>query len=88
MDTPNICLIPAHYLEEQLPELYASREKASAYRAARQIPSAQNQDEAAGCKSLPRFYLSAWLTGGELQVHIGVGCDHCGMCPILGKQYK
>ncbi|KAF3660743.1 hypothetical protein FXO38_12056 [Capsicum annuum] len=20
--------------------------------------------------------------------HIGVGCDHCGMCPIVGKQYK
>ncbi|KAF3676626.1 hypothetical protein FXO37_05225 [Capsicum annuum] len=55
---PNICLILAHYLEEQFPELYASREKASAYRAARQIPSAQNQDEAAGYKSLPRFDLS------------------------------
>ncbi|PHT92452.1 hypothetical protein T459_00334 [Capsicum annuum] len=39
---PNICLILAHYLEEQFPELYASREKASAYRAACQIPSAQN----------------------------------------------
>ncbi|PHU21344.1 hypothetical protein BC332_06451 [Capsicum chinense] len=85
---PNICLILAHYLEEQFPELYASREKASAYRAARQMPSAQNQDEAAGCKSLPRFDLSAWLTGGGPQVHIGVGCDHCGMCPIVGERYK
>ncbi|KAF3636816.1 hypothetical protein FXO38_23994 [Capsicum annuum] len=61
---PNICLILAHYLEEQFPKLYASREKASSYRAARQIPSAQNQDEAAGYKSLPRFDLSTWLTGG------------------------
>ncbi|KAF3665593.1 hypothetical protein FXO38_07500 [Capsicum annuum] len=85
---PNICLILAQYLEEQFHELYASREKASAYRAARQIPSAQNQDEAAGCKSLPRFDLSAWLTGGGPQVHIGVGCDHCGMCPIVGERYK
>ncbi|KAF3631291.1 hypothetical protein FXO38_26729 [Capsicum annuum] len=64
---PNICLILAQYLEEQFPELYASREKASAYKAARQIPSAQNQDEVAGCKSLPRFDLSAWLTGGGPQ---------------------
>ncbi|PHU02180.1 hypothetical protein BC332_27431 [Capsicum chinense] len=39
---PNTCLILAHYLEEQFPELYASREKASTYRATSQIPSAQN----------------------------------------------
>ncbi|KAF3673125.1 Heat shock protein 82 [Capsicum annuum] len=74
---PNICLILAQYLEEQFPELYASREKASAYKAARQIPSAQNQDEFAGCKSLPRFDLSAWLTGGGPQVHIGYKCKDC-----------
>ncbi|PHT86500.1 hypothetical protein T459_08606 [Capsicum annuum] len=64
---PNICLILAYYLEEQFPELYASKEKASAYRVARQIPSAQNQDKAAGCISLPRFDLSAWLMGGRPQ---------------------
>ncbi|PHT52707.1 Heat shock protein 82 [Capsicum baccatum] len=68
---PNICLILAYYLEEQFPEFYASREKASAYRVARQIPSAQNQDKVAGCKSLPRFDISAWLMGGRPQVHIG-----------------
>ncbi|PHT60173.1 Heat shock protein 82 [Capsicum baccatum] len=85
---PNICLILAHYLEEQFPELYASSEKASAYRVTRQIPSAQNQDEAVGYKSLPRFDLSAWLTGGGPQVYIGVGYDHCGMCPIVGERYK
>ncbi|KAF3637587.1 hypothetical protein FXO37_24840 [Capsicum annuum] len=66
----------------------ASEKQASAYRAAHQIPSAQNQDEAASCKSLPRFDLSTWLTGGGPQVHIGVGCDHCGMCPIIGERYK
>ncbi|KAF3613337.1 hypothetical protein FXO37_36425 [Capsicum annuum] len=48
----------------------------------------ENQDEAAGCKSLPRFDLSAWLKGGGPQVHIRVGCDHCGMCPIVGERYK
>ncbi|PHU01030.1 hypothetical protein BC332_30817 [Capsicum chinense] len=77
---PNICLILAQYLKEQFPKLYASREKASA--------STQNQDEAVGCKSLPRFDLSAWLTGGGPQVNIGVGCDHCGMCPMVGERCK
>lgn len=38
-----------------------------------------NQDEAAGCKSLPNFDLSAWLTGGGPQIHFGVGCDYCGV---------
>ncbi|PHT33518.1 Heat shock protein 82 [Capsicum baccatum] len=35
-----------------------------------------------------KFDLFAWLTGGGLQVYIGVGCDHCVMYPIFGKWYK
>lgn len=38
-----------------------------------------NRDEAAGCKSVPGFDLSSWLTGGGPQVHFGVGCDYCGV---------
>ncbi|XP_047267486.1 endoplasmin homolog [Capsicum annuum] len=64
--------------EKQFPELYVSREKASTYRAARQIPSAQNQDKAAGYESLPRFDLSAWLTSGGPQVHIGIMPEYLG----------
>ncbi|XP_060178884.1 E3 ubiquitin-protein ligase PRT1-like [Lycium barbarum] len=85
---PNICLVLEHYLEEQFPDLYAERKRASVERPDRQIPSARDQDEAAGCKSLPRFDLSAWLTGGGPQIHFGVGCDYCGMCPIVGERYK
>lgn len=85
---PNICLVLEHYLEEQFSELYAERKRASVERPDRQIPSTRNQDEAAGCKSLPKFDLSAWLTGGGPQIHFGVGCDYCGMCPIVGERYK
>ncbi|XP_055813854.1 E3 ubiquitin-protein ligase PRT1 [Solanum dulcamara] len=85
---PNICLVLQHYLEEQFSELYAERKRASVERSDRQIPSTRNQDEAAGCKSLPKFDLSAWLTGGGPQIHFGVGCDYCGMCPIVGERYK
>ncbi|PHT60637.1 Heat shock protein 82 [Capsicum baccatum] len=85
---PNTCLILAYYLEEQFTELYASREKTSAYKAAHQIPSAQNQDKDVGYKLLPRFDLFSWLMGGGPQVHIGIGCDHCGMCPIVEEWYK
>ncbi|KAF3685241.1 hypothetical protein FXO37_00805 [Capsicum annuum] len=70
--------------EKQFPELYVSREKASTYRAARKIPSAQNQDEAAGYKSLPRFDLSAWLTSGGPQVHIG----DLGRCSLWITNYE
>ncbi|KAF3621452.1 hypothetical protein FXO38_31825 [Capsicum annuum] len=28
------------------------------------------------------------LTGGRPQVYIGVGCDHYGICPIVGERYK
>ncbi|XP_006360357.1 E3 ubiquitin-protein ligase PRT1 [Solanum tuberosum] len=85
---PNICLILEHYLEEQFPELYAERKRASVERSDCQIPSKRNRHEAAGCKSVPGFDLSAWFTGGGPQVHFGVGCDYCGMCPIVGERYK
>ncbi|TMX03578.1 hypothetical protein EJD97_015692 [Solanum chilense] len=85
---PNVCLILEHYLEEQFPKLYAERKRASVERSDCQIPSKRNRDEAAGCKSVPGFDLSTWLTGGGPQVHFGVGCDYCGMCPIVGERYK
>ncbi|KAL3359964.1 hypothetical protein AABB24_016462 [Solanum stoloniferum] len=85
---PNICLILEHYLEEQFPELYAERKRASMERSDCQIPSKRNRHEAAGCKSVPGFDLSAWLTSGGPQVHSEAGCDYCGMCPIVGERYK
>ncbi|KAF3615505.1 Receptor like protein 27 [Capsicum annuum] len=69
-------------------EIFAFWEKTSAYKTAHQIPSAQNQDKDAGYKLLPRFDLFSWLMGGRPQVHIGIGCDHCGMCPIVEEWYK
>ncbi|WMV48243.1 hypothetical protein MTR67_041628 [Solanum verrucosum] len=154
---PSICLILEHYLEEQFPELYAERKRASMERSDCQIPSKRcalcyngdspsqrfivisvakefcdgvwwreillllvvlvfleirtvrhialiqlslafyhkiisgmtgNRHEAAGCKSVPGFDLSAWLTSGGPQVHSEAGCDYCGMCPIVGERYK
>ncbi|XP_009629471.1 E3 ubiquitin-protein ligase PRT1 [Nicotiana tomentosiformis] len=85
---PNVCLVLEHFLEEQFPKLYAERKSASVDRSNRQIPATRDQDEAASCKSLPKFDLSTWLTGGGPQVHFGVGCDYCGMYPIVGERYK
>lgn len=85
---PHICLVLEHFLEEHFSELYAERKRASVKRSDHQIPSTRNQDEAAGCKSLPKFDLSAWLTGGGPHIHFEVGCDYCGMCPIVGERYK
>ncbi|CAN4090915.1 unnamed protein product [Withania somnifera] len=85
---PNICLVLEHYLEEQFRELYAERKKASVVRSDLQVPFARNQDEAAGCESLPRYDLAQWFSGGGPHVHFGIGCDYCGMCPIVGERYK
>ncbi|KAF6175789.1 hypothetical protein GIB67_036254, partial [Kingdonia uniflora] len=32
-------------------------------------------------------YLS-WFRERGLKVHVGVGCDYCGMFPIIGKRYR
>ncbi|KAK4341567.1 hypothetical protein RND71_040068 [Anisodus tanguticus] len=86
---PNICLVLEHYLEEQFPELNAERKRASVERSDCQIPSTPFLAlYHKGCKSLPKFDLSEWLTGGGRQIHFGVGCDYCGMCPIVGERYK
>ncbi|GFY93030.1 proteolysis 1 [Actinidia rufa] len=50
--------------------------------------SAQSQKDAAQSPSMATNAYLSWLSGQGPKVHIGVGCDYCGMCPIIGERYR
>uniref|UniRef100_A0A5B6YGM1 Putative E3 ubiquitin-protein ligase PRT1 n=1 Tax=Davidia involucrata TaxID=16924 RepID=A0A5B6YGM1_DAVIN len=90
---PKVCLVLEHFLEEQFSEEYAARKEA----VLKQVDSdhgspskcsTQSQKHAAQSSLIPtNDYSSRWSSQGP-KVHIGVGCDFCGMCPIIGERYK
>ncbi|CAK7336258.1 unnamed protein product [Dovyalis caffra] len=75
---PSVCLVLEHFLEEQFSEIYAERRKGST----------QAQQLARRSPSVPTNVYSSWIFGNGPKVHIGVGCDSCGMLPIIGERYK
>ncbi|KAA8543477.1 hypothetical protein F0562_021028 [Nyssa sinensis] len=91
---PKVCLELDHFLEEKFPKEYALR------RGAVQLKQVHLQHESATtCStesgkqgdhfSFPKgdnFF--AWLGDHGSKVHFGVGCDYCGMYPIIGDRYK
>ncbi|GLU08716.1 hypothetical protein SLE2022_256120 [Rubroshorea leprosula] len=81
---PNVCLILDHFLEEQFPDIYSERKKALLIEGSRQA-----QKKATSSSGIPKNVhpLSWWLGSGP-KVHRGVGCDCCGMYPIIGERYK
>ncbi|KAL5862136.1 hypothetical protein ACOSQ3_003421 [Xanthoceras sorbifolium] len=91
---PKVCLELDHFLEEQFSKEYASRKDAI------QPKEVQLNRESATTCSIEAgklgFIASLLRTGQRLpmwadphsKVHIGVGCDYCGMCPIIGDRYK
>ncbi|CAK9151510.1 unnamed protein product [Ilex paraguariensis] len=90
---PNVCLVLKHFLEEQFPEEYASRKETvltmtDCQQGSPSTCSVRAQQEAATHESLPRNIYSSWWSGQGPKVHPGVGCDYCGMCPIIGERYK
>lgn len=89
---PKICLELDHFLEEQFSKEYASRRDAI-------LPKRiqlNHERATTGSKEAGRKGLMASLlpTGEHLSMwadplcHVGVGCDYCGMFPIIGDRYK
>ncbi|EOY05316.1 Proteolysis 1, putative [Theobroma cacao] len=81
----SVCLILHHFLEEQFPEKYSER----------QGPllkinncSIQTEQHANRTTSISTAIYSSWFLGNGPKVHVGVGCDYCGMSPIIGERYK
>ncbi|KAJ1429357.1 Zinc finger, ZZ-type [Sesbania bispinosa] len=82
---PKVCLEFDHFLEEQFPEEYARR------RDALELKQIKVKPETPSCCSLDNGNKGEnmeWWSDPDSKVHIGVGCDFCGMFPIIGDRYK
>ncbi|XP_020229536.1 E3 ubiquitin-protein ligase PRT1 isoform X2 [Cajanus cajan] len=81
--SPKVCLALDHFLEEQFPDEYAQR------RNAMQLNRIKVELETTSC-SLHNNQQEkmAWRSDSRLKIHIGVGCDFCGMYPIMGDRYR
>ncbi|KAK2643936.1 hypothetical protein Ddye_019131 [Dipteronia dyeriana] len=83
---PGVCLILEHFLEEQFPQLYA--EKREAFLKQTNCSTKQTHQRPGRSLSFPKnVYAPWWLRNGP-KVHVSVGCDFCGICPIIGERYK
>ncbi|XP_058729346.1 E3 ubiquitin-protein ligase PRT1-like [Vicia villosa] len=80
---PKVCLALDQFLEKQFLEEYNQR------RDAIQLGQIKVQPETTSC-SLPKDSGEkiSWWSNPELLVHRGVGCDFCGMYPIIGDRYR
>ncbi|XP_058207087.1 E3 ubiquitin-protein ligase PRT1-like isoform X2 [Rhododendron vialii] len=79
---PKVCLEFDHFLEEQFPEEYTAR------RGTVQRKLVQFQHESSPTCSTEERGFFHWLGEHGPDVHVGAGCDSCGMCPIKGDRYK
>ncbi|KAK7255944.1 hypothetical protein RIF29_29373 [Crotalaria pallida] len=82
---PKVSLEFDHFLEETFPEDYAWRRDAIQLRQIKvepETPSNCSSDNGNKGASMD------WLSDPDSKVHVGVGCDFCGMFPILGDRYR
>ncbi|XP_011015502.1 PREDICTED: E3 ubiquitin-protein ligase PRT1-like [Populus euphratica] len=75
---PGVCFVLENFLEEHFSEIYAGRREGST----------QAQQLAPRSSPVPSKVYSPWIFGNGPKVHIGVGCDSCGMLQIIGERYK
>ncbi|CAL5413781.1 unnamed protein product [Camellia sinensis] len=90
---PKVCLVLKHFLEEQFSEQYALRKEATSKQSASQNGSppaclTKARKNAAWLSTLPTTDYRSMLSSGGPKVHVRVGCDYCGMCPIIGERYR
>ncbi|XP_052170304.1 E3 ubiquitin-protein ligase PRT1 [Diospyros lotus] len=74
-----------HLLEEKFPMEHAAR-KATVQ--LRQIPFPCDTLSTCSKKACKEKGFLHWLGDHGSKVHIGAGCDYCGMYPIIGDRYK
>ncbi|CDP03867.1 unnamed protein product [Coffea canephora] len=89
--TPKVCLEFDNFLEEQFPADYALRSIIQLKQ------SCSQRESLSTCSSEPAKENSDLLTSsgenafswwGDHKVHIGAGCDSCGIYPIIGDRYR
>ncbi|KAK6145839.1 hypothetical protein DH2020_019708 [Rehmannia glutinosa] len=89
---PSVCLVLEHFLEERFPEEYSARKESlrnfqSASASGMPQDSTEKQEQVQ-CSPVPTNVCSTWFSDHGAKFHPGVGCDYCGMCPIIGLRYK
>ncbi|KAG6507968.1 E3 ubiquitin-protein ligase PRT1-like [Zingiber officinale] len=88
---PNVCFDLHHFLEEAFPTEYAVRREQVHLKKTQSlavIPSA-NAVQTQNLKAkIPSETMDSWFTQDMHDIHVGVGCDSCGLYPISGKRYR
>ncbi|XP_039138429.1 E3 ubiquitin-protein ligase PRT1 isoform X1 [Dioscorea cayenensis subsp. rotundata] len=90
---PNVCLDLDHFLEEQFPRHHITmKEGVGLERTQGQKGELSSGVPQAEKQTLKSSYNSGdgqlWFQGESSDVQIGVGCDSCGMYPIIGNRYR
>ncbi|KAG6504531.1 hypothetical protein ZIOFF_036865 [Zingiber officinale] len=80
---PNVCFDLHHFLEEAFPTEYAVRREQVHLKKTQSlavIPSA-NAVQTQNLKAkIPSETMDSWFTQEMHDIHVGVGCDSCGVC--------
>ncbi|GAB2220857.1 hypothetical protein Drorol1_Dr00008537 [Drosera rotundifolia] len=82
---PKPCLEFCNFLEEKFPKEYATRKDAIKQRS---LQGSMKSDEKHGWSSPSPKEALPWKSEDGLQIHAGVGCDSCGIYPIIGDRYR
>ncbi|CAI0561047.1 unnamed protein product [Linum tenue] len=87
-----VCLEFDNFIAEQFPEEYQSRREAAQHAHAKlQNATAAHVSGSmeSSKKDLPPLQerLLSWADP-QMKVHRGIGCDACGMCPIIGERHR
>ncbi|CAJ2670272.1 unnamed protein product [Trifolium pratense] len=82
---PKVCLEFDHFLEEQFPEEYARRRDAIELK---DIKVKLESPPSSSLNNGNKGEHSEWSSDPDSKVHVGVGCDFCGMFPIIGDRYR
>ncbi|KAH6768380.1 hypothetical protein C2S51_013716 [Perilla frutescens var. frutescens] len=80
----NVCLILHHFLEKYFPKEYSARKESVAH-CQSHSPSGSLTEKP---EQTANKALSEPSSGHRANFHPFVGCDYCGMCPIVGLRYK
>ncbi|XP_047081938.1 E3 ubiquitin-protein ligase PRT1-like [Lolium rigidum] len=88
---PNVCLDLDHFLEEYFPSEYESRRNKLKPENSQYNPEGSSSGTSCSKDNMDRQAKGGTNVQKNLNlsnVHIGVGCDSCGVCPIMGMRYK
>jgi hypothetical protein len=85
---PKVCVELHHFLEEKFPTEYALRKNIAQLNHPLPKETETTSSSATGDNDKEGIVPSQWPSESRPKVHVGVGCDSCGMYPIVGDRYK